>query len=131
MFFDHVGIMNEDGEGAVRFYQGVLGLEMIRESSVTPELSRQLFSLDREIKMLVFGEEDIKVEIFIVPGFRQADPSVPHFCLQASDPGVLLEKAKKEGVKVISAERSGRPIHFVEDFSGNRIEIKPLKDGER
>ena len=49
MIFDHVGIMNEDEEGAVRFYRGVLGLEKIRESLVSHELARQLFSLDREI----------------------------------------------------------------------------------
>ena len=124
MLFDHVGIMNDDEERAVRFYKGILGLEMIRESSVPPELARQLFSLDREIKMLVFGKEDMKVEIFIVPGLSLSCPPVPHFCLQAADPGALLEKAKKEGVKVISAERGGRPVHFIEDFSGNRIEIK-------
>jgi|MudIll2142460700_1097286.scaffolds.fasta_scaffold99239_1 catechol 2,3-dioxygenase-like lactoylglutathione lyase family enzyme len=126
MIFDHVGIMNEDEEGAVRFYRGVLGLEKIRESLVSHELARQLFSLDREIKMLVFGKEDIKVEIFIIPGLSLPYPSVPHFCLQAPDPDALLEKAKKEGANVISAERGGRPVHFVEDFSGNRIELKPL-----
>jgi len=124
MLFDHVGIMNEDEAGAVRFYEGILGLEKIRESSAPPELSRQLFSVDREIKMLVFGKEDIKVEIFIVPGLSLPHPSVPHFCVQTPDPGALLEKAKKEGVKVISAERGGRPVHFLEDFSGNRIEVK-------
>ena len=126
MLFDHVGIMNEDEDRAVRFYRDILGLEKIRESSVSPELARQLFSLDREIRMLVFGKGDLKVEIFIVPGLSLSSLSVPHFCLQAPDLGALLEKAKKEGVKVISAERGGGTVHFVEDFSGNRIELKPL-----
>lgn len=124
MVLDHVGIINADEDGAVRFYDGILGLEKIKESSVSRELARQLFGLDREIRMLVFGNEDLKVEIFIVPGFSLPSPSVPHFCLQVPDLGALLEKAKREGVKVISAERGGGTVHFVEDFSGNRIELK-------
>ena len=124
MVLDHVGIMNEDEDGAVRFYSGILGLEKIKESSVSPELARQLFSLDREIRMLVFGRDDLKVEVFVIPGFSPPSPLVAHFCLQVADLGALLEKAKKEGVRVISAERGGGTVHFVEDFSGNRIEIK-------
>ncbi len=125
MVLDHVGIMNEDEEGAVRFYRDILGLEKIRESSVSPELARQLFSIDREIRMLVYGKENLMVEIFIMPGFNRRSPSVSHFCLRLPDLASLLEKAKKEGAKVISAERGGRTVTFVEDFSGNRVELKP------
>lgn len=125
MVLDHVGIMNEDEDSAVRFYHDILGLEKIKNSSVSSELARQLFAVDREMKMLVYGKENLVVEIFIVPGFSRPDPSVPHFCLQVPDLAYLLEKAEKEGVRVISAERGGRTVHFVEDFSGNRIELKP------
>lgn len=126
MVLDHVGIMNADEDGAVRFYQGILGLKKIKESFVSPVLAKRLFSLDRELRMLVFGKDDVKVEIFIIPGFSLPSPSVPHFCLQVPDLGALLEKAKMEGIKVISAERGGRTVYFVEDFLGNRIELKPL-----
>jgi len=125
MFLDHVGIMNEDEDGAVRFYRDILDLEKIKDSSVSAELARQLFAIDREMKMLVYGKENLMVEIFIMPGFSRPAPSVPHFCLQVPDLVEFLEKAKKEGVRVISAERGGRTVHFVEDFSGNRIELKP------
>ncbi len=124
MVFDHVGIMNKDEDGAVRFYQGVLGLEKLRESSVSPELAGKLFSVDAEMKMLIFGKEGLKVEIFIVPGFGLPSPSVPHICIYVPDLAGLLEKAKREGVKVISAERGGRTVYFIEDYSGNRLELK-------
>ncbi len=124
MVFDHVGIMNEDEDGAARFYRDILGLDKVRESSVTPELARQLFAIGREVKMVVYRKEDLTVEIFIVPGFSRPSPSVPHLCLQVTDLAALLEKVKREGAKVISAERGGRTVWFVEDFSGNRIELK-------
>ena len=124
MVLDHVGIINEDEDGAVRFYRDILGLKKIKESSVSANLAGQLFSIDREIKMVVYGKENLMVEIFIVPDFSPPSPPVPHFCLQVPDPAALLEKAKKEGVKVISAERGGRTVYFVDDFFGNRIELK-------
>ncbi len=124
MVFDHVGIMNEEEDGAVRFYRDILGLEKIKESSVSPELAQKLFSVGVEMKMLVFGKENLKVEVFIVPAFIRSSPCVAHLGIQVQDLSGLLEKAKEEGVKVISAERGGRTVYFVEDFSGNRIEVK-------
>ncbi|MEJ2697462.1 MAG: VOC family protein [Candidatus Sulfobium sp.] len=124
MVLDHVGVVNGDGNGAVRFYRDLLGLELIKESSVSPELAKKLFSIDREIKMLVYGKDDLKVEVFILPGFTPPLPTVPHFCLQLPDLSAFIQRAKAEGVKVVSAQRGGRTVHFVEDFSGNRLEIK-------
>jgi methylmalonyl-CoA/ethylmalonyl-CoA epimerase len=124
MVLDHVGIVNTDEERAVRFYRDFLGLEKIKESSVSAELAEKLFSFDGEIKMLVYGKENLKVEIFIIPGFTPPSPSVAHFCIQLHDLPGFLEKAKSAGVRVISAERGGRTVYFVGDFSGNRIEVK-------
>jgi catechol 2,3-dioxygenase-like lactoylglutathione lyase family enzyme len=127
MQLDHVGIVNRDGGEAVRFYHDLLGLDTIKESSVSPDLGRKLFSVDHGIDMLVYGREDLKVEVFILPGFTPPLPAVPHFCIQVPDLSGLLDKAKGAGVKVISAERGGRTVHFIEDFSGNRIEVKQTK----
>jgi catechol 2,3-dioxygenase-like lactoylglutathione lyase family enzyme len=124
MVFDHVGIINKDEGSANRFYSDLLGLKKIKESSVSPELAEQLFSFKKEIKMLVYGKEDLKVEVFIIPGFTLPSPAVPHFCLFVPDRPGLLEKAKGEGIKVITGERGGYTVYFVEDFSGNRIELK-------
>jgi catechol 2,3-dioxygenase-like lactoylglutathione lyase family enzyme len=124
MVLDHVGIVNKDEDGAARFYLDLLGLEVIKKSSVSPELGRKLFSVEAGIKMLVYGKDNLKVEVFILPGFTPPSPAVSHFCVQVPDLSAFIERAKAEGVKVTSAERGGRTVHFVEDFSGNRIEIK-------
>jgi catechol 2,3-dioxygenase-like lactoylglutathione lyase family enzyme len=124
MLLDHVGIVNRDGNEAVRFYHDLLGLDVIKESSVLSELGHKLFSVDQEIRMLVYGSKDLKVEVFILPGFTPPLPAVPHFCIQVPDLPGLLNKAKGAGVKVISVERGGRIVHFIEDFSGNRVEVK-------
>ncbi len=121
---DHVGIMSEDEGSAILFYQDLLGLKRIKESSVSTELAQKLFSFSGEIKMLVYGKENLQIEIFIVPGFTPPSPSVPHFCIQLPDLTGFLEGAKRQGAKVITAERGGRTVYFTEDFSGNLIELK-------
>lgn len=124
MLLDHVGIINKDEDSAVRFYRDLVGLEKIKDSAVERELALKLFSVDEKIKMLVYGKEGLKVEIFIVPGFEALFPPIPHFCIQVNDLQGFLTMAEQAGVKVISAERGGRTVYFIEDFSGNRIEIK-------
>ena len=69
LLVDHIGIINRQEEEAVEFYQNLLGLEKIRESFVPPELSRKLFNLFQEIRMLVFVRGNLKIEVFVIPGF--------------------------------------------------------------
>ena len=126
LLVDHIGIINKREDEAVKFYQSILGLEKIRESLVPAELSRQLFDLFQEIKMLVFGREGIKVEVFIIPGFTPPCPNIFHFCLQIFQFPDLLERLDQAGAKVTIGQHSGKTVYFTEDFSGNRVELKPL-----
>ena len=126
LLIDHIGIVNKQEDEAVEFYQNLLGLEKIKESSVPPELSRQLFSLFQEIRMLVFVRGNLKIEVFLIPGFTPSSPNISHFCLQILHYPELVERLKQAGAKVITGQHGGKTVYFAEDFSGNRIEIKPL-----
>ncbi|MEC4676431.1 MAG: VOC family protein [Nitrospirota bacterium] len=126
MVFDHTGIISKSEEEAVRFYQGLLGLEKIKESVVAAGLCQQLFSVSEDIKMLVFGKGNIKVEIFIIPDWNPSTPNIPHFCIQVPDLPEFIEKTKAAGARVIKGSYNEKTVYFIEDFSGNRIEIKPL-----
>lgn len=123
---DHIGIINKQEDEAVEFYQNLLGLEKIRESSVPAELSHQLFNLFQEIRMLVFVRGNLKIEVFLVPDFTLPSPNILHFCLQIPHFPELLERLKQAGAKVIMGQHGSKIVYFTEDFSGNRIEIKPL-----
>ena len=126
LLIDHIGIVNKQEDEAVEFYQNLLGLEKIKESSVPPELSLQLFNLFQEIRMLVFVRGNLKIEVFLIPGFTPSSPNISHFCLQILHFPELVEKLKQAGAKVITGQHGGKTVYFAEDFSGNRIEIKPL-----
>ena len=126
LLVDHVGIVNKREEDATEFYQNLLGLEKVRESSVAPELSRQLFNLCQEIKMLVFGGEGVKIEVFIISGYTPPIPPVSHFCLQIRHFSDILKRLNHSEAVMITGQHGSKTVYFTEDFSGNRIEIKPL-----
>ena len=126
MIFDHIGIVNKREEEALRFYRDILCLDKIKDSVSTADLSEQLFSISEDIKMVVFGKGNVKVEIFILPEFIHPSPNIPHFGIQVENLEELLESAKQAGARVITGRRDDKTVCFIQDFSGNLIEVKPI-----
>jgi catechol 2,3-dioxygenase-like lactoylglutathione lyase family enzyme len=126
MIFDHIGIVNKSEEEALRFYCDILGLEKIKDSVSTVDLSEQLFSLSRDIKMVVVGKGSIKIEIFILPEFSNPSPNIPHLGIQVENLEELLERAKQAGARVITGRRDDKVVYFIQDFSENLIEVKAI-----
>ncbi|TNF52631.1 VOC family protein [bacterium] len=124
MLLHHVGIFNKDENQAVTFYHDFLGMEKVREYLVTPELSRQLFSVARETRVVTFARGDVKVEIFLSTEFDLPAPNIPHFCLHLENFSEILETARTSGIEVITGKKDDKTVYFLKDFSGNMIEIK-------
>jgi len=124
MLLNHVGIANESEEKAVRFYHGLLGFEKTREFIVSTELSEKLFSVSKEIKVLVFERDGIKLEVFICPECKQPSPDYNHIGFLLDDFYAIKEKAQQLGVLVVGSTDE-KTVYFLKDFSGNLIEIKP------
>ncbi len=126
MQLNHVGIINKSEEDAVRFYGDFLGFEKTREFYVPSELSEQLFSISRDIKMLVFEMDGVKLELFISPDFKPASPDMMHSGFLLNDLTETLNKAPQAGVEVIIGKTKDKTVYFLRDFSGNLIEIKQM-----
>ncbi len=126
MQLNHVGIINKNDEDAVRFYEGFLDFEKTREFSLPSELSEQLFGILKDIKILVFERDGIKLEVFIAPEFRPSSPDMMHPAFFLTNLSEVLENATKAGVEVIVGKTKDKSIYFLRDFSGNLIEIKQM-----
>ncbi len=124
MLLNHIGIFNKSKEEAVRFYRDFLEFEITKESVVPGDLTRQLFSVSKDTRMLVFGKNGIKIEVFICPECRQPSPDFNHMGLLLDNFQELVDKAGKAGVEVIIGRTSEKTVYFIKDFSGNLIEIK-------
>lgn len=123
MILNHIGVANESREHALRFYRDFLGLEVTKEALLAPELSEQLFSVSREIKMMVFEKEGIKVEVFI-SGFEHARPDFAHFGIFVDNLSEMTAKARQFDVELVTGKYKEKTVYFLKDFSGNMIEIK-------
>jgi catechol 2,3-dioxygenase-like lactoylglutathione lyase family enzyme len=125
MLLNHVGIINRNEDQASRFYGDFLGLELTKEALLAPELSEQLFSVSQEIKMMVFEDEGIKVEVFITD-FKPAGTDIAHFGIFIDNLSEITEKARESGVELITGKHKEKTVYFLRDFSGNLIEIKQM-----
>jgi methylmalonyl-CoA/ethylmalonyl-CoA epimerase len=124
MVLNHLGIMNGSVEQAELFYRDFLQFDKTREFIVHSELSMQLFDLSREMRVLVFERDGIKLEVFICPECRPPSPDLSHTGLLLDDLSATVERAKKAGVRHIVGKTGEKTVHFIRDFFGNLIEIK-------
>ena len=124
MHLNHVGIINNSEEDALRFYRDVMGFKLTKEYVVPAELSEQIFRIPRDIKMFVFEKEGVKVEVFISPEYEPAVPNISHTGFLLEDLSGFVDKAGRAGVEHIIGKTAEKTVHFIRDFSGNLMEIK-------
>jgi len=124
MLLSHAGITNRDADQARSFYRDFLGLELVKESTVPGDLVRQLFAVDRDIDMLVFEGDGVKIEVFICSDCSLPSPDFNHIALLLDNFQGILDSAPAHGIDVISGSRGEKTVHFLRDFTGNLIEIK-------
>jgi len=89
------------------------------------ELAEQLFNYSHEIKMMVFENDGVKVEVFICSDCnKQPSPDFRHVGLFVDDMNLFLERASRAGVEHIVGNTKDKTVHFIKDLYGNMIEVK-------
>ncbi len=123
MELNHVGIINKSEEQALKFYHEFLGLKKTKEMLLVQELSEQLFSVSKEIKVMVFENEGLKIEIFI-SDFQPENPNFTHFGIMVDSLPEITERARQFNADLIIGKHKDKTVYFLKDFSGNIIEVK-------
>ncbi|MCP4268178.1 MAG: VOC family protein [Candidatus Brocadiaceae bacterium] len=123
MELNHVGIINKCEEQALKFYGEFLGLKKTKEMLLVQELSEQLFSVSKEIKVVVFENEELKIEIFI-SDFQPENPNFTHFGIMVDSLPEITERAGQFNADLIIGKHKDKTVYFLKDFSGNIIEVK-------
>jgi len=124
MLLNHVGVINKSREDALRFYKDFLRFDLTREFLVSRELSQQLFAVAKDIPMMVFEKDALKIEVFIYPEGKQPSPDIKHFGLLLEDFSDVIKRAPGAGVELITGKTKDKTVYFIKDLSGNLIEIK-------
>jgi catechol 2,3-dioxygenase-like lactoylglutathione lyase family enzyme len=128
MRLNHVALVCSSEETANDFYGGILGLERMRTSVLPKDLARQIFGIDRECLIVVYGNDRFTAEVFVTANLPGGDASFEHVCLEVEDVEAFVTKCEARQVSVNRVFKGERLLTFVKDFDGNLFEIKEIAE---
>jgi hypothetical protein len=123
----HTGLGASSEKNADLFFQELLGLVKAAPISVSAELCRSIFAIDRELRIISYKAEGIHFEVFIDPLYRAPEQTVLHTCLEVDNQAGFLKKCGATGLKVSRTPKGDSSVSFVFDFDGNPYEVKERK----
>lgn len=137
MKIDHVGWITDDIEAFERFWCGVLGFQLVYET--TPDKNAEmltfLFDIDGGAWIRRYRKEEFGCDIEIhkfknIPArWLQTDTpfykhGINHVCLNVPDKDQFLASLPVEVIKKVYNNPKGWKNAFIKDFEGNWVEIR-------
>lgn len=120
----HVALVCSSEQGAEDFYKGVLGLRRIKSFVLSKHLTRQVFGIDLECPVVVYGNDRFTAEIFLVAAPPGGKTGLEHVCLEVKDTEEFIKKCAAMHLEVRRIPKGDHMLTFVKDYDGNLFEIK-------
>lgn len=126
MRLEHIALAFNSEELSDKFFIHLLGLTKTRSFSVSPDLTKSFFGIQRETSVIRYSSEWLDVEVFIADNQAGAQDRFTHVCLEVDNQTELANRARSMGLDVIQVpKKSGESYYiFIKDFFGNSYEIK-------
>jgi methylmalonyl-CoA/ethylmalonyl-CoA epimerase len=136
---DHIAIVVEDIEEALKFWRDSLGLELLHMEEVLEQEAVVAFLPvgDGEIELVKPTTEESGAARYL----RKRGPGIHHICFEVDDVQVTLDSLKQKGVRLINEEAmtgsGGKKMAFIhpESTHGVLVELYELykvgQGGER
>ena len=124
MKLHHIATVCSSIERADRFYEEVLNLKKIKSGTLDRAFAKQLFDISQECEIILYGNEDFRIEVFVAVSDPKLKVPYVHVCLEVKDRKSFVEKCEQAGLTVKRIPRGDYPIVFIEDYDGNMFEIK-------
>ena len=126
MFLKHVALVCSSEEKSDKFYESLLGLKKVRSKMIPSTLSKQIFNLDSQLKIIDYAVDEIHFEVFISNQKVSDDKKVEHVCLEVDNPESFLNKCNDMAVKILQIPKEEGFLIFISDYDGNLFEIKQI-----
>jgi len=124
MKLHHAALISSSEANADKFYEGTLKLRKIKTSLLKNDLSSKIFKIDVECLMILYGNEDFAIEVFVTDRIPNEELSLRHLCLEVGEREKFLERCRSNGIEINLVPRGDSQICFVQDFDGNLFEVK-------
>jgi methylmalonyl-CoA/ethylmalonyl-CoA epimerase len=131
MHVQHIGLVCVNEDNADRFYRDFLGLEKSKKTTIPASLMEPLFNVEADIDVCNYSGSGVQFEIFFSDDPEQFSSGMAHACLKLQQAEALLERAQTQGIKVMRIPKGEKWVTFIEDFDGNKFEIKQANPQER
>jgi len=124
MILRHVALTCSSEEKSDKFYKSLLGLQKSEPKTIPPALSKALFDINAELKIINYRNEYLHFEIFLTRHSNSSVRRIEHVCLEVDDLATFLEKCRTLQVKIVQVSREDKLLTFISDDDGNLFEIK-------
>jgi len=124
MILRHVALTCSSEEKSDKFYKSLLGLQKSQPKTIPPALSKALFDIDFELKIINYLNDFLHFEIFITRHNTGGIRRIEHVCLEVNDLAEFIDKCRTLQVRIIQVPRADKVLTFVSDDDNNLFEIK-------
>ena len=124
MILRHVALTCSSEEKADKFYKSLLGLQKSEPKTIPPALSKALFDINSELKIINYLNEYLHFEIFLTRHNNSSVRRIEHVCLEVDNLVVFLEECRTLQVKIVQIPRKDKLLTLIADEDGNLFEIK-------
>jgi catechol 2,3-dioxygenase-like lactoylglutathione lyase family enzyme len=124
MILRHVALTCSSEEKSDKFYKSLLGLQKSEPKTIPSALSKALFDINSELKIINYLNGYLHFEIFLTNHNNSSVRQIEHVCLEVDDLAAFLEKCRTLQVKIIQVSREEKLLTFISDDDGNLFEIK-------
>jgi catechol 2,3-dioxygenase-like lactoylglutathione lyase family enzyme len=118
----HVAVECCSQDHADRFFSSVLGLQKVKSTLLSKELSMAIFKIDKEVQFDFYDNGKTSFEVFINDKHRAS--FFAHTCIEVENKSDFISRCKEQGLEPFFVEKNGKQLLFVRDFSGNLYEVK-------
>ena len=126
MILKHVARVCTSEKKADNFYAKLLGLKKTKPQYVPTSLSKTIFNVDTELRIINYIGDDIHFEIFIDPHkISSTSRPVEHICLEIENRATFIKKCQALDINVTLVPRGNKTLTFITDEDNNLYEIKP------
>ena len=123
---NHVALQCFEREKAALFFTKILDIPKVKTFTVSSELSKDIFGINKSVDVDVYDNGTTRFEIF---SGNEKNAPYEHTCIEVNDKLELITCCEKYGLQSLIIQKEGKDLLFIKDFSNNLYEIKEKKRG--